>query len=247
MADKKVKLRDKNKNSLIVRKAHIEGLNEIYNDLYDTKTDVEYELKHQTADLSQIVKYDNTYASSTFSGWWGCVGTPQDFDRVTFQITTRKDKPITSIRVVLCKVPPLSEVTKNTLGVTPRPNEWEIVAEKTLRYAESLEEATTLTLSCDFETIIENADKEYLYLGILCDNLVTMGIIGINYNDIEYNPWCYYATSGSQNACQYYGVGTHDIDSKKIWSLAAAFYKTKSSVSYLKLGTTRKDKFFELR
>lgn len=47
----------------------------VYDDLYDTKTNDEWDLVYQTCNITRP-SYTNEYSSSTFSGWYGCIGKP---------------------------------------------------------------------------------------------------------------------------------------------------------------------------
>ena len=223
----------------------------MFEELYDTKKNEDFELVHKTCENLLEPKYSNSYASSTFSGWWGCIGNPQDFQKIEFVIQPRTDKPITTITVKILELPNLEEVTFGTAtyAVTPRPTSWKILQEKVITIdgeEVTLTENSWNILSCQFDEPIINEDGKYLFLAVLCNNLVTMGFFKTIYNDIPYNPWIYYSTSGSLTSCTGLGVGTYDKDSKEVYTLACKLYRKSKTTTYTELGTSKKDKFFKL-
>lgn len=228
----------------------IEGIDTIYDDLYDTKTADEWTLVYQTCNITKP-SYTNEYSSSTFSGWYGCIGKPQGFNKVRFPVKPRTDYPITSITVKVLEMPLLSDITLGTNGTnpyTPKPSGWTVLAEKTVSFDEdnALTTGTYNLVECEFNDIILNNDGKYLFLAILCNNLATMGFFKSTYSDIEFNPWIFYSTNGSMSTCTGLGVGTYDSTSTEVYTLACEFYYKSSSTTYIEVGTAKKDKFFNL-
>lgn len=222
----------------------------IYDDLYDTKTNDEWDLVYQTCNITKP-SYTNEYSTSTFSGWYGCIGKPQGFNKVRFPVKPRTDYPITSITVKVLEMPSLSDITLGTGGTnpyTPKPSGWTVLAGKTISFDEdnALTTGTYNLIECEFDDVILNNDGKYLFLAILCNNLATMGFFKSTYSDIEFNPWIFYSTNGSASTCTGLGVGTYDSTSKEVYTLACEFYYKSSSTTYIEVGTTKKDKFFNL-
>lgn len=223
----------------------------VYEDLYDTKVNDEWELVGATTANLLKPGYSNEYPSSTFSGWWGCIGKPQGFNKVRFPVKPRTDYPITAITVRVLEMPLLSDITLGTSGTnpyTPKPNGWNILAEKTISFDEDnmLTTGTYNLVECEFSDVILNSDGKYLFLAVLCNNRATMGFFKTTYSDIEFNPWIFYATNGSTSTCTGLGVGTYDSTSKEVYTLACEFYYKSASTSYIEIGTSKKDKFFGL-
>lgn len=233
-----------------VFKHYDDSFERIYDDLYDTKTNDEWDLVYQTCNITKP-SYTNEYSSSTFSGWYGCVGKPQGFNKVRFPVKPRTDCPITSITVKVLEMPSLSDITLGTSGTnpyTPKPSGWTVLAGKTISFDEdnALTTGTYNLIECEFDDVILNNDGKYLFLAILCNNLATMGFFKSTYSDIEFNPWIFYSTNGSASTCTGLGVGTYDSTSKEVYTLACEFYYKSSSTTYIEVGTTKKDKFFNL-
>lgn len=227
----------------------IAGIDTLFGDLYDQKTKSSYEFMYETASIS-APNYVVRYNYSTFSGWWGCCGKPQHFNHVRLPIIARADCPITTVTVKIFEMPPASEVTLNTSGrgVLPYPDKWtNELASKTVIYRNGLSTGTNI-IEVDFDQTIENAMGKYLYIGIMCDNLVTMGLIRNTYRDIAYNPWCYYTTNGDTKVNSYLATDSlpYDYDAKEILGLACAFYHSTEVSSTTMLGTENGDKFFSL-
>ena len=88
----------------------------IYNDLYDEKQQDDYHLVYETTDITNP-KYTNEYGSSTFSGWYGYVGTPQNFDKIRFPVKPRDGYLITGITVRILEMPAAADVTPLNQGV----------------------------------------------------------------------------------------------------------------------------------
>jgi hypothetical protein len=231
---------------------HIEdGIATVYDDLYDTKTNDEWTLKGATTANLLNPGYTNEYPSSTFSGWCGCIGNPQGFNKIRFPVKPRTDYPITAITVKILEIPDVSTVvfgTSTSAPYTPKPAEWTVVAEKTVSFGEdnALTVGSYNLVECEFNEVIENSEGKYYYLAILCNNRVTMGFFETTYNDIEFNPWMWYATNGASTPHTGLGVGTYDSTSKSVYTLACEFYYKSSSTTYIEIGTTKKDKFFGL-
>lgn len=221
-----------------------DGITAIYDDLYDEKFYSSYDFVHQTINISSP-KYTNEYATSTFSGWWGCIGNPKNFNSVRFPVKVREEHPLSSIEVRILEMPAASEVIAATRGVTPTPKSWKIIASTTVDFEKSPEAGLYQIITADFDKVIENADGKYLFLAVLCSDLITMGFFKTTYDDIEYNPWIYYATNGGTGST-YLGVGTYDYNSKDVYTLAADFYLRTNGESYITIGTEKKDKFFNL-
>lgn len=219
----------------------------VYDDLYDIKVNDTWEFVYTTAENLLDVDYDSERHTSSFSGWWGCVGKPQNFNKIIFPVKQRVDYPIGSITVKIVEVPPLNEVTIGDWGVTPQPIDWNILAERTVTIPEDrmLSTDSYNLIEVDFADVITNEKGSYLYLAILCDTRATLGYFLKNYPDIEYNPWTYYATNGAQKSSPLAG-GDYDSTSKDVYSLACEFYYKASSTNYLTVGTSKKDKFFNL-
>lgn len=225
------------------------GILDIQNDLYDEKEKSTWDFVGQTTTISKP-SYTNEYSISTFSGWCGCIGKPSGFNKIRFPVKPRIDYPITSITVKILEVPALSTITLGTSSsqpYTPRPSNWSVVAAKTINFDE--DNALTIDIynlvECEFDEVITNSNGKYYYLSIMCDNLVTMGFFKTTYNDIEFNPWIWYGTNGSSNPTT--GLsGTYNSTSKEVYTLACEFYCKASSTSYLTVGTSKKDKFFNL-
>lgn len=231
---------------------HIEdGIATVYDDLYDTKTNDEWTLKSATTANLLKPGYTNEYPSSTFSGWCGCIGKPTGFNKIRFPVKPREGYPISTITVKILEIPDVSAVvfgTSTSAPYTPKPAEWTVVAEKTVSFGEdnALIVGSYNLVECEFDEIIENSAGKYYYLAILCNNRVTMGFFKTTYNDIEFNPWMWYATNGSSTPHTGLGVGTYDSTSKSVYTLACEFYYKSSSTSYITIGTEKKDKFFNL-
>lgn len=231
---------------------HIEdGIATVYDDLYDTKTNNEWVLKEATTPNLLRPGYTNEYPNSTFSGWCGCIGKPQGFNKIRFPIKPREGYPITTITVKILEIPNFSDVilgTSTAAPYTPKPANWQVVAEKVLGFDEedSLEVGSYNLIECEFNDIVENSEGKYYYLSVLCNNLVTMGFFKTEYEDIEFNPWMWYATNGNSAPTTGLGVGTYDPESKIVYTLACEFYYKTSSTNYITIGTEKKDKFFSL-
>ena len=228
-----------------------DSFEKVYNDLYDTKVNNEWELIDATTANLLKPGYTNEYSTSTFSGWYGCIGKPLGFNKVKFPIKPRTDYPVTSITVKILEMPLLSDVafgTANHNPYTPKPNSWTVLAEKTITFDEDnmLITGTYNLVECEFDTIISNNNGKYLFLAVLCNNLVTMGFFKTTYYDIEFNPWIFYSTNGSLTTCTGLGVGTYNPTSKEVYTLACEFYYKSSSTTYIEIGTSKKDKFFNL-
>ena len=219
----------------------------VYEDFYDVKVDDTWSLVSATTNNLLDVDYSFERNTSSFSGWWGCVGKPQNFNRIIFPVKQRVDYPISSITVKIAEVPPIGEVTIDTWGVLPRPKDWNMLAEKTVAIPEDkpLSTESYNLIEVDFDNVITNEDGRYLYLAILCDTRATLGYFSKNYADIEYNPWTYYTTNGAQGSSPL-ASGDYDPTSKDVFSLACEFYYKASSTSYITVGTSKKDKFFDL-
>ena len=138
----------------------------VYNDLYDTKVNDEWELVYQTCNINSP-SYTNEYSSSVFSGWYGCIGKPQNFNKVIFPIKPRTDYPITAITVKVLEVPSWSEITLGTSTsspYTPKPKDWTVLAEKTVSFVDedsALNVGTYNLVECEFNDIIANEDGKY--------------------------------------------------------------------------------------
>ena len=222
----------------------------VYGDLYDTKVNDEWELIEQTATITKP-SYTNEYSSSTFSGWCGCIGKPTGFNKIRFPVKPRTDYPITAITVRILEVPALANVTLGTSissPFTPKPAEWTEVVSKTVSFVEdnALTVGTYNLVEVEFDEVIDNSSGKYYYLAIMCNNRATMGFFKTTYNDIEFNPWIWYATNGGSTPTTGLGVGTYDSTSKEVYTLACEFYYKSSSTTYIEVGTTKKDKFFNL-
>lgn len=226
---------------------HMEdGIAQVWEDLYDEKENKTYELVYQTCDDIQNVTYKHFFTSSTFSGWWLCCGKPKEFAKIRFPITVRKDNPLSGLTVKILKVPPASEITAQKEGVSPPPRDWEAIATADITFETAYGEGTHI-IECDFGRNIVNTDGSYLYIGILAPVVCSMGMFLNTYEDIEYNTWAYYVVSGSQtNSSALSGVATYDFTSKDIYCYPVEFYKKASSDFYSEIGTSKKDKFFEL-
>lgn len=101
-----------------------DGIERLYTDLYDDKVNDEWELVGATTENLLRPGYTNEYASSTFSGWCGCIGKPQGFNKVRFPVKPRTDYPITAITVKILELPSFANVTLGTSTAspfTPRP------------------------------------------------------------------------------------------------------------------------------
>ena len=219
----------------------------VYGDFYDVKVNDTWSLVSATVNNLLDVDYSSERNTSSFSGWWGCVGKPQNFNRIVFPVKQRVDYPIGSITAKIVEVPPLSEVTIASYGVTPQPKDWNVIAERTVTIPEdrTLNTESYNLIEVDFADVITNEKGSYLYLAILCDTRATLGYFLKNYPDIEYNPWTYYTTNGAQGSSAL-ASGDYDINSKDVYSLACEFYYKASSTSYMAVGTSKKDKFFNL-
>lgn len=242
-------------NETILKASHLDnlqdGLLNIQNDLYDEKVRNEWELVGATTANLLRPGYTNEYSSSTFSGWCGCIGKPQGFNKVRFPVKPRTDYPISAITVKILELPSFADVTLGTstsFPFDPRPAGWSVIAEKTISFTEdnALTVGSYNLVECEFNEVIENSEGKYYYLAILCNNRVTMGFFKTTYNDIEFNPWIWYATNGGSVPTTGLGVGTYDSTSKQVYTLACEFYHKSSSTSYSEIGTTKKDKFFTL-
>lgn len=229
---------------------HIEdGIARIYDDLYDIKTSTEYISIYKTDNI-QKPDYAYQYASSVFSGWWGCIGKPRSFDQVRFPLVVREGHPLTSVEVRILEIPSKEEVTFNTTStnnaITPAPNKWKIIASATVAFEESPAPGTNHIVTVNFSNPIVNTEGKYLYMGVLCSDLITMGFIETTYEDIEYNPWIFYATNGNTNCNGVSGGYKYNPDSKTIYALAAEFFLKESETTKTVIGTSKKDKFFKL-
>lgn len=96
-----------------------DSFEKVYNDLYDTKVNNEWELIDATTANLLKPGYTNEYSTSTFSGWYGCIGKPLGFNKVKFPIKPRTDYPITSITVKILEMPLLSDVAFGTANHNP--------------------------------------------------------------------------------------------------------------------------------
>lgn len=231
---------------------HIEdGIATVYDDLYDTKVNNEWELKDATTSNLLRPGYTNEYSTSTFSGWCGCIGKPTGFNKIRFPVKPRTDYTITSITVQILEIPALSDVTlgsSNSSPYTPTPSNWTVVASKVVNFDEdnALVVGGYNYVECEFDEVINNTEGKYYYLSICCNNRVTMGFFKTTYSDIEFNPWIWYATDGKSYTHTGLGVGTYDSTSTEVYTLACEFYYKSSSTSYITIGTEKKDKFFNL-
>lgn len=230
---------------------HIDqSFDKLYTDLYDIKTDNEWTLVGQTCDISNP-DYTNEYPSSTFSGWCGCIGKPSNFNKIKFPIKPRTDYTITSITVQILEIPAFSDVVLGSSAsnpYNPTPSNWTVVASKILNFGEdnALVVNNYNYIECEFDEIINNSEGKYYYLSVCCNNRVTMGFFKTIYDDIEFNPWIWYATGGRSYTHTGLGVGTYDSTSTEVYTLACEFYYKSSSTSYITIGTEKKDKFFNL-
>lgn len=222
------------------------NIERIYDDIYDIEKDSSFQMISSTVDsLNESLKYN--FPTSTFSGWYAYCGQPSSFSRITFPITVRAGYPISEISVRVYKMPPAEDVTFTEHGVTPAPKNWELIGSTTITYEESLTAAGAYTISADFEGIVNNSANDHLVLGILCSNIVTMGLAEKSYPNIPYNPWAYYETSGNTTNCTpVSGVATYDSTSTTVTVLPVEFYYENFGKEYLSLGTTKKKKFFNL-
>jgi hypothetical protein len=116
----------------------------------------------------------------------------------------REGHPLTSVEVRILEIPSKSEVVFDTKAtnraITPAPNQWKIIASTTVAFDESPASGTNYIVTANFQEPIVNTSGKYLYMGVLCSDLITMGFIETTYSDIEYNPWMFYATNGNANA-----------------------------------------------
>lgn len=217
----------------------------IYDDLYDIKTDKTYTKIAETCDINSP-SYKTTYNYSTFSGWTVCMGNPSVIDRIVFPIKARSGKPIDSVTVEIREFADLADLTIGTYGVTPAPNKWVKLGEKTVRFEESITETASYTkVTVDFDESIVNINNKYLICRILASAVSTMGVIEVTYEDIPYNPSYYYATDGG-SGCGVVSSYAYDSTSKKVMSVPLEVYSKYVSEPYTTIGTSKKDKFHEL-
>lgn len=220
------------------------GLERVYGDLYDDKVAITYDSVSKTVNDIDAPGYSTKYSTSTFSGWYACVGKPQGFNRVRFPVEVREGYPLKSIVVNIYEMPPMSEVTIKTSGVSPRPINWNMLATSTVFFEDSPVAGIQSIITVDFDEVVQNAEGKYLFMLVRCDNRITMGYVNKTYDDIEYNPWIYYDTVGYNN-CNVL-TGTYDSTSKKVPTLAAEFLYKSSETPYTEIGVGKKDKFFNL-
>lgn len=223
----------------------------VYEDLYDEKTIKEWIFVGATTSNLLNPGYTNEYSSSTFSGWCGCIGKPAGFNKIRFPVKPREGYPISSITARILELPPLSDVvlgSSTSNPYSPKPAQWTEVASKTVGFDEdnALVVGSYNIVEVEFNEVIENSEGKYYALSVTCNNRVTMGFFKTTYQDIEFNPWIWYATNGASTAHTGLGVGTYDSTSKQVYTLACDFYYKSGSTSYTEIGTTKKDKFFNL-
>lgn len=232
---------------------HMEdGIARIYDDFYDEKEYEKWTLIEGTSNNLLNPGYTATYDVSTFSGWTTCIGKPTGFNVVRFPIKIRENFPITQVVVKILEIPQLEELnfsvpSDSSAKFYPLPSNWKKVAEKTLSFSgnNSLKVGEYNIIECEFDSVINNSDGKYYGLSVICNNIVTMGYIIVDYKDIPFDPWIWYGTNGSSTTNM--GVtGSYDSTSKKIKTIACQFFYKFSSNRYITIGTEKKDKFFDL-
>lgn len=238
---------------------HIEdGISTLYNAFYDTRTESISNAVGATCNLSSP-DYNIVYSTSTFSGWCGYIGKPTNFNQVKFPIKPRKDYPITQITVSILEVPSRNNITfiydeQGNISAnnpfTPKPNAWAVVATQNLVFEDGeLFEDSFNQIECTFDTVITNSENKCYYLSIICNNLVTMGLlppVSTTSLGLDFNPWTWYFTNGGNTPSGISGgeriYPTYDF----VYPLACAFYYQQTAATYSVIGTEKKDKFFKL-
>ena len=218
----------------------------VYNDLYDIKTSVEWEVVHSTVPNIVSPPYHTIWDRAEFSGWWGYVGRPQHFSRVRFPIKGRSGYDCTSVTVKILEMPDITSVTAGTWGVNPTPSSWNVLAEKHITFNEPLATDVFTIVSADFDNIVENTEDKHLFISILGSTRCTMGYCLLNQPDIPYNPWIYYAVDGRTGSSGLSGNYTYTFNSTEVYTMVAEFSVQASETQYTELGTQKKDKFFQL-
>lgn len=222
----------------------------LYTDIYDKKTYSNWELVSSTTSDLLKVKYDRQ-STGSISGWWGCIGKPQNFSRIKFPVKPIEGNIITSIMVKIVIMPPQNEITftEGSRGIEPRPRDWETVIEKAISFdpeVNPLVDGVYNIIEMEFDSMIENTKGDYLFMAIMPNVKASVGLFLKTYEDIPYNGWTYYTTNGSFTGCTPLGAGTHNINSKEVYCLACEFYRKESTMEYIEIDTYKKGKFYEL-
>ena len=228
--------------------SHIDNsFDRVYGDLYDDKITVDYEVAYSTVPNIMSPPYEKFWNTAEFSGWWGYAGKPQNFSRIKFPIQGRNGYNLTSVTVKVLEMPSSAEVTAGAWGVTPSPLNWKVLAEQTVSFTEPLSTDKPTIVTADFDNMVENASGKGVFLAILGNARCSMGYCLVRQDDIEYNPWIYYAVDGRAGCGALSGAGyTYDFNSKNILTMVAEFSRKSSEYYYSEIGTSKKDKFFNL-
>ena len=232
---------------------HIEdGIFRVYDDLYDSKSINTYEKAYTTTENFSKPSWTTQFITSTFNGWYACVGKPLSFNRIKFLIAARADMPINSIRIAFYEVPNLDEITLNTeeknvaKAYTPVIKDWNRIAFKEVWLDEPITSTTYVPVTIDFDRTITSSRYLYAYIGSADATYVSMGIFKNTYNDIPFDPYYAYSNGNTNDNCAYVTNNSYDYTSKNVVCHAMEFYTVTESVPYIELGTKKKDKFFEL-
>lgn len=92
------------------------------------------------------------YSSSIFSGWSSCIGTPSNFDAITFKVRSRNVN-ITSIKLYL---------QEDSV-------DGKILLEETLKV--NIEPNTIVDITWDLPSVVYNKDRKYIQFTYQCDQL----------------------------------------------------------------------------
>lgn len=224
-----------------------DAIERVYEDLYDEKVNIEYSTVYSTVPNLTSPSYADYWDRAEFSGWWGYCGKPQHFNRIKFPIKGRSGYDLTSIEVRILEMPDKSSVTPSArFGVTPTPASWTVLAQKTINYLKPLPVDAVTIATVDFDEIIENATGKHLFIAILGNARCSLGYCLINHSDIPYNPWIYYAVEGRTGCASLSGAYTYDFNSTSVYTMAVEFLSSSDEEYYIEIGTSKRDKFFNL-
>jgi hypothetical protein len=211
-----------------------------FEDLYDTKNDVIYTSLYKSITSNA----GSDYAHSTFTGWCACVGNPEYFDSIKFYVKARSGYPITTLTVEICELPDENEVTFNASSITPGPNNWVVLGSKTINLEEPITDTSSPTLvSMDFDQRVINGNSRYLMAKIYSTVQCTLRLGENTFNNIPYNPWFYWTTTGSSFSAS---TGSYSPTSKTVRVLYMEFFDKLVLEDYKTIGTDPKDKFHKL-
>lgn len=165
-----------------------EGVERVYDDLYDTKQDINYEFISQTCNINSPSFY-KIFDYSTFSGWCACIGNPSVIGSIKFPVKARENQPIVECYITIYELPDIENVTITSTGPSPRPYSGTKLGSTKVTFDTPITRTDAYTIvQADFNTQIDNTSGKYLVASISFPCPITFGVVSKTYDDIPYDP-----------------------------------------------------------